>query len=126
MKLFNYTIDVYKTDTAQSIKREKIKNFTLNATKGLIDAELQLELNQAQLLQAEINEEEEEIKRLSDAILFQEKSISNYRTQLTVLNKEEENLNKKKVTLTFYEDNLPIEGDKITINNLTAEFKNKQ
>ena len=84
MQLFNYTIDVYKTDTPESIRANKIKNFKLNATKGLIDAELQLQLNKAALEQAE----DDEVERLEELITFQEKSIRNYQTQLSVLNKQ--------------------------------------
>lgn len=84
MKIFNYTIDVYRTNTPESIKAEKIKNFTLNATKGLIDAELQLKLNKAALKQAD----EDEVERLTESVTFQEKSIKNYKTQLSVLNKQ--------------------------------------
>ena len=92
MKLFNYTIDIYKTDTPESIRRDKTKNFKLNATKGLIDAELQLELNREQYrLAVKVKEEDkdkEEITRLWDAIEFQAKSIKNYKAQLSVLSKQ--------------------------------------
>ena len=84
MKIFNYTIDIYKEETPEVIRTIKLKNFKLNATKGLIDAELQLELNKAALEQAE----EEEKERLAEAILFQEKSIKNYQIQLEVLNNQ--------------------------------------
>ena len=84
MKLFNYTIDIYKTDTPESIRANKIKNFKLNATKGLIDAELQLQLNQAALEVAE----DDEVERLEESITFQEKTIKNYQTQLKVLDKQ--------------------------------------
>ena len=84
MNILGYTVDIYKTDTPESIRRDKIKNFKLNATKGLIDAELQLELNKAALALAD----EDELERLEEAITFQSKSIKNYKTQLTVLNKQ--------------------------------------
>ena len=84
MNIFGYTIDVYKTDTPESIRANKIKNFKLNATKGLIDAELQLQLNEAALSVAE----KDDVERLTESITFQEKSIKNYQTQLAVLNKQ--------------------------------------
>lgn len=90
MNIFGYTIDVYKTNTLESIKVKKLKDFKLNATKGLIDAELQLELNREQYRLA-IKEEEkdkQEVSRLWDAIEFQAKSIKNYKAQLTVLDKQ--------------------------------------
>ena len=90
MKLLKYTIDVYKTNTPESIKAKKLKDFKLSATKGLIDAELQLELNREQYKVA-INEEEQddqEKARLSESIEFQAKSIKNYKAQLSVLNKQ--------------------------------------
>jgi hypothetical protein len=90
MKIFNYSIDVYKTDTPESIRANKIKNFKLNATKGLIDAELQLLLSREQYTLA-INEEEQdeaEKARLWEAIEFHAKSIRNYKAQLAVLNKQ--------------------------------------
>lgn len=89
MKLFNYTVDIYKTDTRESIRANKIKNFKLSAMKGLIDAELQLQLNQAQLQQAIAEKEgDKEVERLKEAVIFQEKSIKNYQSQLSVLNKQ--------------------------------------
>ena len=85
MNIFGYTLELYKTETSESIRANKIKNFKLNATKGLIDAELQLQLNQASLEQAE---DEAEIERMKDSVTFQEKSIKNYKSQLAVLNKQ--------------------------------------
>lgn len=89
MKLFKYTIDIYKTETPESIRRSKLKNFRLNATKGLIDAELQLQLNLAHLKQAQLDKEEDkELSRLQDAVTFQEKSIKTYKSQLLVLDNQ--------------------------------------
>lgn len=90
MQIYKYTIDVYKTETPESIRANKIKNFKLNATKGLIDAELQLELNRAQYKLAIKAEEPDEAEkaRLWEAIEFQGKSIQNYKSQLEVLNKQ--------------------------------------
>ena len=85
MNIFGYTIELYKTETPESIRANKINNFKLNATKGLIDAELQLQLNQATLEQAE---DEAEIERMKESVTFQEKSIKNYKTQLAVLNNQ--------------------------------------
>ena len=89
MKIFNYTVDVYKTDTPESIRAYKIKNFKVNAMKGLIDAELQLELNIDKLEQAIVDKEEDsELEKLTDSVTFQEKSIKNYHSQLAVLDKQ--------------------------------------
>ena len=84
MNIFGYTIDIYKTDTPESIRANKIKNFKLSATKGLIDAELQLELNLAALEIADDDEKE----RLEESVTFQQKSIRNYQTQLAVLDNQ--------------------------------------
>ena len=85
MNIFGYTIELYKTETPESIRANKINNFKLNATKGLIDAELQLQLNQASL---ELAEDDAERERLQESVTFQEKSIKNYKTQLAVLNNQ--------------------------------------
>lgn len=89
MKIFTYTIDIYKTETPESIRNTKLRNFKLNATKGLMDAELQLQLNLAALNQAQLDKEEDvELERLQDAVTFQEKSIKNYKLQLKVLDNQ--------------------------------------
>lgn len=87
MKILNYTVDIYKTDTPESIRVKKAREYKLNATKALIAAEMTLELNERMLEKAADDKRTEaEIKGITDAIEFERKSVLNWTTQLEVIN----------------------------------------
>ncbi len=87
MKIFKYTIIIYKDLDPYQFRKQKVKDFKNQAEEGLIKAEMTLELQEHLLLKKEeIGYNEAEIKGVEDAINNGKKSIANFQTQLEVIN----------------------------------------
>lgn len=87
MKLFGYTIAIYKDTNSASIRRDILTRAEQNAIKGLEAAKLELAVKQMmQTRQDQHKRTDAEKTGIANAIKQEQSSISNWQTQLDVIN----------------------------------------
>ena len=83
LELFGYEIIVRKLNTYQTEHQDLIERVKKNATKGLVQAELDLKLH---TLISNTELDEDERQGIENALKSDERSIKNFKAQLEIVN----------------------------------------